>query len=203
MKAVPVDPEQLAASHLWICRVTARRLTRRWRGDYAEAYSAALAGLAEVIRNYDGAADGGEADEFASRAHACIRRRVLSTLHAGAPKGYRRRMGLTRPETPKVVPLSALGRHQPATDEEEPPVGWAIEWEEDVLALSRRLPPRHGELLRGRYLHADGESIGDLARRMGLKESRANQLHREAMAMLREQFGAAEKATDTTRRASA
>lgn len=183
MKPKALDPDELAAANLWRCEAIARRVTRRRPRDFEEAYSVALVGLAEAIRTF--AAGRGEGG-FGLHAHVTIHSRVLSALHAAAPKGYRRRMGLPRREAPSVVPLSALAARPPDVAPHDSAPGWATEWEESVLALARQLPPRHGELLRCRFLHADGADAEGAARRMGLSKGTVHHLSRELLAMLRE-----------------
>lgn len=177
------EADRLAAEHLWRCEAVARRFTRRRPWDYEEAYSAALGGLAEAIRTHiAGQAPGG----FLLHVKVTIVRRVMNALHAvRRPKGFRTRMGMPRHAAPATQPLVDVG------DDRDAP-GWAMEWEDAVLALSRQLPSRHGEMLRARYLHADAADARGAARRMGMSVAAANVIHSQLRAMLREKAGRVE-----------
>jgi DNA-directed RNA polymerase specialized sigma subunit len=58
-----------------------------------------------------------------------------------------------------------------------------------VDGLARRLPPRHGELIRLHYLEADAAEMRRCGERMGLRPGRTSQIHTEAIELLRESLG--------------
>lgn len=186
----PADPERLAEANLWRCRVIALRMTRRRRRDFEEAHSVALVGLAEAVGVYCAEGDGPRAMGFAPFVNKRIAGRILDFFKAERPKGQTRRLGhlpLLTGEMP--VHLSALPDGVPPADAGYLPVGWELEWEDFVIALSRRLPRQHGAFLRWRYLHADAATDRGVGVRMGFNQPRATVLHHEAIERLREHFG--------------
>ena len=150
------EADRLARENLWRCRTLARRLTRHRPQLEDEAESVALVGLADAVRAF--APDRGRRrpvdDQFGVFAHVVIGRYISNYLYRGeVPKGYRRRPGLPRPAAPGVVSASVLAAGPLGVDA-APPVGREAEWEDLVLALSRLLPGRRGELFRRHYLRA-------------------------------------------------
>lgn len=180
---LPEDREALARSLLPRARAIARNLSRHRPWEYDEAESVAVAAIAEVLRGFDPARGVGTARQRLERhANMTIGNRVVNALRADRPKGKGRSPLLA---TARPVELSSLPGAERAIEADEDPVGWALDAEDGVMALSRALPPRHGELVRTRYLRADAAALPGLMRRMHLGDFRVCQLHREALDLLR------------------
>lgn len=180
----PDEADRLAEANLWRCRRLAHEMTRTRPAERDEAQSVANGALAVAIRAYDPARDAGGG--FGPFAHRSIANAVSNHLHASRPKGYRRRRRVAGPAPPAVVQEDRDAMD--ARPGGEPPVGWALDWEDFVTALAGRLPGRRGEVIRLRYLHADAQAPAALAARMGVDDSLVRRFHREAIAMLRARF---------------
>ncbi len=178
------DPEQLAANNLWRCRTVSHQLTRRRPRDFDESLSVALVGLADAVRTYEPRYDAGGG--FGPYVNRLIRNAVINYLKGQDCTGYRRRQPSGRMEGDAVILDDGSSRECLAG---EPPVGWAMEWEDFVHALCLRLPGRKADVIRVKYLHADAQDPEGLSTRLGVNEARARLLHREAIGLLREQFG--------------
>jgi RNA polymerase sigma factor (sigma-70 family) len=150
--------------------------------EFDEAYSVALVGLARAVADFD-PARGASFETFAFR---CVRHALVDHLWASVPLGYRRgdrRAGAAAAAAEvAVVPASEVAD----VADDRPPVGWEVDWEDWVRAVSRGLPPRHGALIRAHYLRADGLDLAGCAAILGLRVARVVQLHREALALLAE-----------------
>lgn len=175
-----VTRAELAEMQIPRCAGIARNQTRSRPWDRDEAESVAVAAVDEALRTFE-----------PKRGKGSYRARWRR--HADKTCGDRVRDYLRSVKRRPTVPLTdhaAESAASPATldPDREPRVGWYIEYEDWVLALSRQLSPRHGETLRGRYLHADGSTGEGLALRLGVQVGRAAQLHQEALAVLRERY---------------
>jgi DNA-directed RNA polymerase specialized sigma subunit len=201
----PIDREALAREYLPRGIRLSRMLTRRHPQHRDEAESVAIAATAEALEGYRPEVG----DEFDSWAYRYVETRVLDLITSERPKGHggRNCKPLATDRLPILFSIlerwsadsnwsfygeSRLNDLQFADDGD--PVGWEIEAEDEIKALSRRLPPRHGEAIRCRYLNADAATPTGCAARMGLGVARAVQLHREALEMLRRQAGNHEEA---------
>lgn len=69
----------------------------------------------------------------------------------------------------------------PSDDE---PVGWELEYQDELKSLTRCLPAQTGAALRLLYGHAAYTLKKDAGRAMRLTESRVSQLHTQAITML-------------------
>jgi RNA polymerase sigma factor (sigma-70 family) len=170
------EAERLAGDNLWRCEAVARRMTRHRPGEFDEAYSAALAGLAEAIRNSpdtEGLRD--PASRFAYHADHVIRWRVSDAFKS-------RRFGGASVEA--EISGAAVAR----VVEDAPGVGWEQEWEDLILTLSRRLPRGHGRVFVASYLHADGATQRGAAARLGISQARVTRILGESVRMLRESY---------------
>lgn len=143
---------------------------------------AALAGLADAARLYDPAA-GVPFEKYAPRR---IFGAVLDFARALKPKGYRRAA-----EWPGSVPIAATDADDRADRFHPPdgagPVGWEEESIDAVEGLIRTLPPRPREMAR-RYF-AGGQTMAEIAARMGCSESNVSLAIKNALAVLRDRLG--------------
>lgn len=184
------DREALAAANLGRCEGIARKMTRRRPWDYDEAYSVALVALDEAIRKSPVTAETVVPEEyFGNHADHIISWRVADHLRRDRPKGYRSsRERKTQGFCPAVYSAD-LADHDPADD--RLPVGWEVDSEDFVLALSRRLPRRDQEVFRVAYLHAAAAgSQRRAAALLGITQARVSQIIERSVAMLRERYAA-------------
>ena len=78
------------------------------------------------------------------------------------------------------------GRRRDFLDRDRMTVGWELESQDAVEALTRGLPHGRGEALRRLYLRADTPTHAAVGRSMGLHQTRASQLCNDGMRCIRE-----------------
>ncbi len=161
----------LAESFICQCRAIARKMTITKRYLFDEAESVAYQALDEAIRTHDPARA-----IFPKHANRVIGERITDYIRMDRPKGK------GRGSLPK--------KSEESVDTIDPyycdNVGWEMESEDYVTAMSKKLPKRHGRLIVFRYLHADSQKLSGLAKNMGSKKSSVVQLHCAALSILRE-----------------
>lgn len=166
------------------------RWRRQWPWLAEDIDSAALEGLVKAARAFD--PDRGLA--FATLLRHAVVGRVADYLRDFvAPMGYRRRGYGTAPRFSRWP----MGKREGSTEEvvwsDEGPVGWEADALEGLNELTKGLPPQHKRVVRAYYGRA-GATLKQIAAEMGLGESRASQMHAQAIAMLREKFQTQEEA---------
>jgi RNA polymerase sigma factor (sigma-70 family) len=178
----PLTPvqQELAEQFLPLARGLARplkRMFRQWRDDFE---SAACMALVEAARNFDPSRN----IQFATFARFRIR---------GALNDVGRSMCLSGWEgdherAPEVHRLTPLNEEfgivlNSVTD---PAVGTDVEAADSVERHLRRIPPRHAEVCRLRYL--EGKTLAEVAEVLGVSQSEINRIHRQAMELLTEPY---------------
>lgn len=124
-------------------------------------------GLVQAVATYAPGRPGhdGRPVGFPRFARKRIRGAIIDHLRAG----YRHRLARLNPFGPDVAGIA-----------EGPP---ALEADDVVVRLSRRLPPLHGRFLR--LMYRVGLNQGDTARLLGLSPSRGRLVHEAALCLLR------------------
>lgn len=174
----PLTPEQqhLAADPRAIRYAAAlsSRFSRRSRAEHLvdELVSAGLVGVVLAARNFDPSLG---AKFVPTWVHFYVLRELHRARRLWNPRGYRARPE-GRPETVELPHGLAAG---------DDPVGWELEYEDEVLGLAKTLPRRHAEAVRLFHLSA-GATMAAVGRRMGILGPRVSVLLSEAAAMLRE-----------------
>jgi RNA polymerase sigma factor (sigma-70 family) len=170
-------------------RPLARKLAGRMAGFRPELRdelnSVADLALVEAAARFDPARGVG----FGTFVKPWIWGRLRDFLKRELPIGYRgfharRRNGpppATVRQEPREAEAECHGRVVGPTP--DAPVGSELETAEEFERLCRKVPRRHGQLLR--LLYRDGLSQVAAARELGVSQSRACYLLREALAMLR------------------
>ena len=167
--------DRLASDFLPQMERIARQMTRKRRPLLDEAISAGLLGVAQASRTFDDA----EGEDFDAYAATIVRHRIADMLKARHDDHFE----------------SLAFQHLASTLGAASPPDWSPGYTDWVESLARKLPRRHGELIRLHYLEAVAADLKSCARRMGLTLSRAAQIHAEALALLRESFGLSMRST--------
>jgi hypothetical protein len=177
----------------WAFRVAAG-MTRTVPHFRDEAESAALVGLAHAARDYD-PAHAGKAT-FRTFAARRVAGAVADAMRMEAPAGYRRDKTAHQPggapmtgtleyvvsDGERPVPLSSV------IDDGSEPVGWELEYEDEVRGVARRLPPVSQRVFIFHFAHAAGGSQAGAGRMAGVCESQAGNALRIARGVLPGRF---------------
>lgn len=121
-----------------------------------------------------------------------VRYAFMDTLRAirGRRRALRSGEQKTRPWTCSLAVVSEENGHEDVNpvDRESPPVGWAFEYEDEIRALARVMPVRHGEFLRHLFLECRGRgNQGSVATMMGYESrTRGSQLYTQGLTIMRE-----------------
>jgi DNA-directed RNA polymerase specialized sigma subunit len=193
-KRDPLTPEQSQlAGEQWglACRV-ARRFSRRCPGVQIDWEGAAALGVCRAAATYR--EDRGTTVE--THVHNKVIWACIDLMRDQGVRGYGRHhryegvpeiLSFDRP----VLSGYDSGRDAlfgdlatPVAD--EPPVGWELEWEDEIGALTRGLPGRQGQAIRLYYLHAETKTMRKAGAALGLSESRVSQIHADWTVRLRE-----------------
>lgn len=186
-RAAPLDAgrRDLAGRHVPLARAVARRYAEKWPREADGVESAAMLGLVDAAGRYDP----GAGIPFHRYARRRIEGAVLDALRMTYPHGYRTRAGGRRAGAPVLRQLGAgpgtdrAGDRDPAAPDEAAELADAVD---AVEGLARRLPAgRHREVVRLYYTRA-GATLRSVGRELGVAQTRACQLHAEAVRMLRE-----------------
>jgi hypothetical protein len=186
----PIDRETTAREYLPRGIRLGRLLTRRCPQHRDEAESVAIAATAEALVSFRE----GAGRSFPSWADMIVRNRIDDYLDSCRPKGHapgRRAAKLITEREPSpfsVVEAGGSGAVDRPGDGD--PIGWEIESEESVLALTAALPAQHRGAVRCRFLHADATTQAGAGRRLGLAPNYAAQLYMEGLEMIRAGLGA-------------
>lgn len=180
----PLTPERqaLAARYLPLARSLARRFKDSFPDSRDEFESDACLALTEAAEAFDP----GRKVKFPTFARYRISGALRDTLRRRILHGYE--------GTPEEAPdLMTLHRHaeeygRVLAAELDPPVGEDTDAIDSVERLIRTVPPKHAAALRRIYLH--GDTHARAARALGCSPSRVAYMHREALAMLRGDWGA-------------
>jgi RNA polymerase sigma factor (sigma-70 family) len=186
-----VTPEGLAADHFEWARRIAAKLTANLPAFADEAESAALLGLWEAARNFDAS----RGLKFKTFAGPRVVGAIKDAMRAGQPKGLRSR----RKDRDRESEPATINEYDLAWDTEgrssgnlalvpsgDGPVGWEIEYDDEVTALSRRLPREQQRAFRASYLDCRGRTMKGAGVVVGMSESRVSQIHTFASVALRE-----------------
>ena len=146
----------------------------------ADAYDAGLDGLIRAARHFDPS----RGLRFTTLAYTCVRNEVDRVLPATMVKSRRLTSGLRLHADPRTEK-----RWWPVSHEPSPAARMeAAEEASKVKAILATLPDRTREVVARRFL--DGCQYADIARRLGLTTSRACQIAKEGLAMLRRRYAA-------------
>lgn len=172
----PLAPDQqdLAARYVPLARKLARQGESAFPSLAQECESAALWALTLAARDYDLA----RGVTFVAYARPRIVGAILDALRMQLPKGFRdkRQCQDGRPSVVRMpidLEIAADSR----------PVGADLEAFEEFEACCRRVPEKHGRVLRERF--RNGRSQRETAGAMGVSQSRVCELEKQSMAMLR------------------
>lgn len=179
------DREQLVLTHLFLVERIARRMVRRVPGrvDLHELESAGTIGLIEASHRYDPSSIATFRTFASHRVHGAI----VDQMRADGPltrHQHRRAIETGDYVAPWVTFDSRLVDEQRHSSE-------AGEWVDPLFGRRLRpamaeLPRRLRQLLVWRYWH--GLTLDQCGRRLGVKESRACQLEKQAVNRLRAEF---------------
>lgn len=181
MKRLDEAQRELAAAHVWLAEKLAHRFARSCPRLFDTALSAAMLGLCDAALRY--APDRGS--RFKSFAHRRIVGAMLDSARMELPQGFRRQKDAARPALSLDAATETGETLAGVVASGELPVGWEIESEDAVNALSRRLPVRHAQALRTFYTRADGVTHKLTGRLLGVCESRVSQMLTDAHKALR------------------
>ncbi|WP_435017771.1 sigma-70 family RNA polymerase sigma factor [Tundrisphaera sp. TA3] len=191
----PLTPvqQELAEQFLPLARGLAKplkKMFRHWRDDFE---SAACLALVEAARSFDPSRN----IQFATFARFRIRGALndvgRSMCLSGWEKDYE-----NAPEVHRLTPLNeefGVALNSPSN----PAVGADVDAADSVDRHLRRIPPRHAEVCRLRYL--EGKTLAEVAEVMGVSQSEINRIHRQAMEFLAEPYRADTSYQPTWRRA--
>lgn len=175
----------LVAAHAGAAGLAAEAFARRRPGLQIDWLSHAYSGLVDAALAFDP----GRGLKFWTFAVPRVNGAMLDALRqeASHSPGMRTRAGRLLPDVvsldaPHFGAETSRGPVRLADQIEDggPPVGWEIEWEQEVAALSRKTNRRAGEALRLNLLHADCATMEATGREMGLSGPRVSQLLAEA-----------------------
>lgn len=181
-----------APEHIAFARRLAARIARTrpvWEAENIEA--AALFGLVTAAASFDPT----RGVHFTTHASHTIRGAVYDAARAMMPKGYRRPSLTGRVVVGSLSAAASTGgswssrNGRPASIADtiasgEEPVGWEMEWHDEVEGLMKGVPARHRQFVRLYFTHA-GLDLKAVAARMGVSESRASQVIKEVGERLR------------------
>lgn len=184
------EQARLAAEHWDLALTIARVFAKRYEGYPIDFEGAAAMGICQAALTWD---PEGEAS-FPTWLGLRVRFACIDALRAIRMLGYgrnRRYEGAPlvlsldyaiESEYGAGLPLSP-GANLPSGED---PTGWEAEAADEVLSLSRTLPKGHGAVVRLLYLDGATSTMREAGRRLGLSESRVSQMHKQALAWLRD-----------------
>jgi RNA polymerase sigma factor (sigma-70 family) len=184
------DQQSLASDprSLEIAASIARRYARSFPRLAEELHSEAFLALCTAARTFEPHRQVSFPTHAANRIHGGM----LDLCRGLTPRGYRRRDRADAPHVGSLETIQAVDdTGQPLTlhdflAADEDPVGWEVEYQDEVAQLSRSLPPRDGVIFRLLYGHAETARMKVTAYAAGLSESRISQIHARAVAILDE-----------------
>jgi hypothetical protein len=168
----PLTEEQKASAakpaHLRIAWGIASYYTRRClsrRRDEIE--SAALYGLCLAVATYDPKMK----HTFHAHVHWRVRAAIIEALRGDQPRGYRRN---SREPWPLGQPERLYGSEVASDD----PVGWEVEYQDEVEGLARRAgDPVAAEAIRLRFAQASMALLKDVGRAIDRDEPGAHEVY--------------------------
>jgi len=159
------EPErELAAANIKLAYFLAGRWAT-FAPHLADAFlSAAMLGLCTASARFDPT----RGLPFGTFAGQCITGAMRNAIRDEWPKGYRR--GERRAGAPRSRRLSK------ALASTDLPIGWELESEDAVNALSRSLPPKVAGAVRTFYTRADALRMKDAGRLLGVSECHVSRM---------------------------
>jgi hypothetical protein len=167
----------ITKEHLRLCVKIAYRMTRDCPWQFDEAESEAYLALGEAVRSWERwkkAVHPRKLDDrlFYGLAATVIRRKVFKLIYE-FPLGYRsresRKKGASRDGIPSVGKMEKESYFDLIPSESHP-VGWEVEYQDEVMNFSREMTPAAKKAFRARHLYADSESPEGAAKRLKIKK---------------------------------